>query len=63
MVRLFVLNKPMEVYRLFSEVMLSAVVQHKGFYWRASGMDTLLTHGEAVSGWFGAPPMSANKIN
>jgi len=53
----------MEVYGLFSGVMLPAAVQHKGFYWRATGMDALLTRGEAVRGWFGAPQMSGNKIN
>lgn len=63
LVRLFVLNKPVEVYGLFSEVMLSVAVRHKGFYWRAPGMDALLTRGEAVSGWLGAPQMSANKMN
>lgn len=62
-VRLFVLDKPVEVYGLFAGVMLSAAVWHKGVYWRASGMATLLTRGEAVSGWLGVPQMSANKIN
>lgn len=59
LVRLFVLNKAMEVYGLFSEVMLSAAVRHKGC---ASGMDPLLTRGDAVRGRFGAPQMSINKI-
>lgn len=44
-------------------VMLSEAGRLKGLYWRVSGRDTLLTRREAGSAWFGAPHMSANKIN
>lgn len=48
-VRLLSLNSPADVYGQFSEVMLSVGVWHKGFYWRASGMDMLLMRDEAIS--------------
>lgn len=62
-VRLLSLNSPADVYGQFSEVMLSVGVWHKGFYWRASGMDMLLMRDEAISKWLGSRQMSANKIN